>query len=128
MNLVSTIQLSAADVAAALTNHIKAAYPQVVPDVQVTLIEGTTDSYAIAATISQAPAAPAKVKGKRGGRPRKNTVTEVVQEPTVAEVLADPESPVESPYVDVVVEDVADEAPSQDSSLFGEASVVEFDN
>lgn len=109
MNLISTIQLSAEDVATALANHIKAAYPQVQPEVLVTTVEGTTGQYSITASISQAPAAPAKAKGKRGGRPRKNAVTEVAQSVDTTAVLTDPDSPVSSPYLD----QVADEAPAE---------------
>lgn len=121
MNLISTIQLSAEDVATALANHIKAAYPQVQPEVLVTTVEGTTGQYNIVASISQAPAAPVKPKGKRGGRPRKNAVTEVAQSVDTVAVLTDPESPVASPYLDQVADDVPAEVEVETASVFTDA-------
>lgn len=121
MNLISTIQLSAEDVATALVNHIKAAYPQVQPEVLVTTVEGTTGQYSITASISQAPAAPAKAKGKRGGRPRKNAVTEVAQSVDTTAVLTDPDSPVSSPYLDQVADEVPAEVEVETASVFTDA-------
>lgn len=121
MNLISTIQLSAEDVATALANHIKAAYPQVQPEVLVTTVEGTTGQYSITASISQAPAAPAKAKGKRGGRPRKNAVTEVAQSVDTTAVLTDPDSPVSSPYLDQVADEAPAEVEVETASVFADA-------
>jgi len=121
MNLISTIQLSAEDVATALANHIKAAYPQVQPEVLVTTVEGTTGQYSITASISQAPAAPAKAKGKRGGRPRKNAVTEVAQSVDTTAVLTDPDSPVSSPYLDQVADEAPVEVEVETASVFADA-------
>lgn len=121
MNLISTIQLSAEDVATALANHIKAAYPQVQPEVLVTTVEGTTGQYSITASISQAPAAPAKAKGKRGGRPRKNAVTEVAQPVDTTVVLTDPDSPVSSPYLDQVADEAPAEVQVETASVFTDA-------
>ena len=121
MNLISTIQLSAEDVATALANHIKAAYPQVQPEVLVTTVEGTTGQYSIVASISQAPAAPVKPKGKRGGRPRKNVVTEVAQPVDTTVVLTDPDSPVSSPYLDQVADEAPAEVQVETASVFTDA-------